>query len=66
MNTNLLIFRGPADKAHASLGQLLNKYRNAFFREREHGVYEVTATSPVMEELQQLPDWSMQPGLSTA
>lgn len=61
MNTSTLRFHGNDHQARVHLVQLLRDFPQAFFRERDAAVYEVTADAPTLQRLGTLPGWSLTP-----
>lgn len=58
MTTLTLTFNGPPSQARRALGGLLQRYRSAYFVERNSGEYAVTADEVTAAEIAQQPLWS--------
>lgn len=65
MTTLTLTFNGPASQARQALGGLLQRYRSAYFVERNTNEYAVTADELTAAELARQPQWSVQAGSTT-
>jgi hypothetical protein len=61
MTTLTLTFHGPVTEARRALGQLLQRYRSAYFVERSSQEYAVTADDATAAELARQPLWSARP-----
>ncbi len=65
MTTLTLTFNGPAHQARQALGGLLQRFRSAYFVERSHNEYAVTADETTAAELARQPLWSTAPAPAT-
>ncbi len=61
MTTLTLTFNGIPGDARRALGQLLQRYRSAYFIERSSNEYAVTADEATAAELARQPQWSARP-----
>lgn len=58
MATLTLTFNGPSQLARPALGQLLQRFRTAYFVERSTREYAVTADDLTAAEIARQPQWS--------
>jgi hypothetical protein len=64
MKTLTLTFNGHPGEARKALGNLLQRYRSAYFVERDSTEYAVTADEATAAELARQPLWSSKPAQS--
>lgn len=66
MHTLTMTFKGPPSQARQALGALLQRFRSAYFVERNSGEYAVTADDHTAAELARQPLWSSRPAPESA